>query len=251
MTYIIAHRGASKDAPENTLAAFREAWRQQADGIEGDYGYTIDQQIVCVHDDDLNRTGQANLVVAQSTYEQLKTVDVGSWKSPKFNDQRVPLLRQVLDQMPSDKWCVIELKTGPEIVPLFRRDLSTSSIDRGRVLIIAFDQRTVLEAKRLMPEIKAHWLVDYQQLDDGSWSPSPDEIAQTVRSCQADGIGSQASRTVVTAQFIEQLKSNGVVEFHFWTVDDPQDAIFYKSLNAWGITTNRPAFIRNAIEQVS
>ncbi len=247
MTYIIAHRGASRDAPENTLAAFGEAWRQQADGIEGDYGYTADQQIVCIHDDDLVRTGCESLVVAQSTYDQLKAVDVGSWKSPQFSDQRVPLLRQVLDQMPPDKWCVIELKTGPEIVTLLNRDLSASSIDRSRILLIAFDQRTVLEAKRQMSEIKAHWLVDYRQLDSGDWSPTAEEIAETVRSCQADGIGSQASRTVVTAQFIERLKSCGVDEFHFWTVDDPQDARFYQSVGAWGITTNRPAFIRHAL----
>lgn len=251
MTYIIAHRGASKDAPENTLAAFREAWRQQADGIEGDYAYTADQQIVCIHDDDLVRTGQDNLLVAQSNYDQLKTVDVGSWKSPQFSDQRVPLLRQVLDQMPPDKWCVTELKTGPEIVTLLNRDLSASSIDRSRILLIAFDQLTVLEAKQQMPEIKAHWLVDYRQVDNGNWSPTPEEIAQTVRSCHADGIGSQASLAVVTAQFIERLKSCGVDEFHFWTVDDPHDARFYQSIGAWGITTNRPAFIRNAIELAS
>ena len=76
---IVAHRGASHDAPENTLAAFRLAWEKDADAIEGDFYLTRDQQIVCLHDETTERTapGQTCLQVAESTREQLRTLDVG------------------------------------------------------------------------------------------------------------------------------------------------------------------------------
>ena len=64
---IVAHRGASQDAPENTIAAFKKAWAQNADGIEGDFYVTKDQQIVCIHDANTERTAGRKLEVANST----------------------------------------------------------------------------------------------------------------------------------------------------------------------------------------
>src|SRR5271170_7325637 len=89
---VIAHRGASYDAPENTLAAFRLAWQQGADGIEGDFYLTDDGEIVCLHDSDTGRTGDRKLSVGQSTLAQLRTVDVGVSKGEKFRGERIPTL---------------------------------------------------------------------------------------------------------------------------------------------------------------
>ncbi|MDA1056051.1 MAG: glycerophosphodiester phosphodiesterase family protein, partial [Planctomycetota bacterium] len=77
---IIAHRGGSHDAPENTLAAFRLAFEQGADGIEGDFYLTRDNRIVCIHDADTKRVADKTLVVAESSLAELKRLDVGSWK---------------------------------------------------------------------------------------------------------------------------------------------------------------------------
>ena len=72
MPRIIAHRGASHDAPENTLAAFRLAWEQGADGVEGDYYLTKDGEVVCIHDATTGRTGDRDLKVASSTLAELR-----------------------------------------------------------------------------------------------------------------------------------------------------------------------------------
>ena len=87
---IIAHRGASHEAPENTLAAFRLAWEEQADGIEGDFYLTSDGQIVCIHDKTTKRVApkQPELTVAKSTLKQLRSLDVGSWKNPRYAAER-------------------------------------------------------------------------------------------------------------------------------------------------------------------
>lgn len=67
---IVAHRGASADAPENPLAAFRLAWKQGADVIEGDFYLTKDHRIVCIHDGDTQRVAGKHLVVAESTLKR-------------------------------------------------------------------------------------------------------------------------------------------------------------------------------------
>ena len=74
---IVAHRGASSDAPENTLPAFRRAWELGADAIEGDFRLTKDGRIVCIHDKDTKRVADAKLVVSDATLAQLRTLDVG------------------------------------------------------------------------------------------------------------------------------------------------------------------------------
>ena len=247
---IIGHRGASHDAPENTLAAFEEAWLQQADGVEGDFYYTSDDQIVCIHDQDTLRTGGSKLSVMSSTLAQLQRLEYGAWKSPKFKGERLPVLADVLKAVPEDKHLIVELKTGPSIVPLLVEELGRHNIDRHRILVISFDDATVAKSKELMPDIKAHWLTGYKQDEaDGSWHPSTDEIAATLRQCRADGLGTKAERSIVDQQFIEELREKGMREFHVWTVDSPTDALYFQGLGAMGITTNRPALIRAALAE--
>ena len=246
---IVAHRGASFDAPENTMSAFNLAWKQQADGIEGDFYVTADQQIVCIHDKDTKRTGGEKLTVADSTLEQLRKLEYGKWKSDSFAGEPIPTFAEVLKSIPADKKFIIELKTGPEIVPYLKTELERYEADAKRLLIICFNDATVAECKRLLPNIKVHWLTGYKQdKATGQWTPSAETILKTLKTSGADGLGTQGNREVVTEEFIAQLKAGGMKEFHVWTVDDPRDAEFFQKLGAIGITTNRPAFIRESLK---
>lgn len=99
-----AHRGVSTDAPENTIAAFREAVKQGYDIIELDPKFTEDDVCVVLHDRTLNRTGringkeiEENLNVAEVTYDFLRRVDVGEWFSPLYSQERIPLLSEALE----------------------------------------------------------------------------------------------------------------------------------------------------------
>lgn len=84
---IVAHRGASHDAPENTLPAFELAWEQGADAIEGDFHLTRDGHIICLHDKDTKRTAGVKLVVKNSPLAELRKLDVGEWKDPRFKTE--------------------------------------------------------------------------------------------------------------------------------------------------------------------
>lgn len=245
---IVAHRGASHAAPENTISAFQLAWEERADGIEGDFYYTKDGHIVCIHDKDTLRTAGVKKVVAESTLEELRELEYGSWKGEQFKGEPIPTFAEVLNAIPDSKWFIIELKTGPEIVPLLKSEIERLRPDRSRLWVIAFNAATVAAVKATLPDVRTHWLTGFRQDKlSGDWQPTAEKVAETLAQCNADGIGIQGQRAVVNEPFIDRLKAEGLREFHVWTIDDPRDAIFFKQLGACGITTNKPEFIRTEL----
>lgn len=246
---IVAHRGASHDAPENTLAAFRLAWEQGADGIEGDFYLSKDGQVVCIHDATTKRTGGgAEIKVASATLEELRKLEYGAWKSAKYKGEPMPTLEQVLALVPLDKLFYIEIKCGPEILPAVARILEKSAVKPAQLRIISFKEEVIGESKKLMPHIKAHWISGYKKdKDTGVLTPSPEKILETLKRIKADGFNSKAEPAVMTKEFIGQLKKMGL-EVAVWTVDDPEMAQTMKDAGIWGITTNRPAFLREKLK---
>lgn len=245
---IVAHRGASYDAPENTMAAFQLAWEQGADGIEGDFHLTSDGHIVCIHDADTERVSGVKRVVAKTPFKTLRAMDVGRWKGPQWEGEPIPTFAEVLAALPDGKQFFIELKTGPEIVEPLAEQLKDFKGDRGKLTIISFKDDTIRRCNELLPEIKAHWLTGFKQ-EKGSpdWRPHPQTIAESLRANGAEGVGMQGRREVLDSSFFAELQTAGVPEFHVWTIDDAEDARFFKTQGTIGITTNRPAFIRQAL----
>ena len=120
---IVAHRGASFDAPENTLPAFKLAWEMGADAVEGDFLLTKDGHIVCVHDKKTKKVADQNLVVVQSTLAELQKLDVGLRKNKKFAGTRIPTLPEVFATVPIGKKIFVEVKCGPEIIPALTKEI--------------------------------------------------------------------------------------------------------------------------------
>ncbi|MEM8671853.1 MAG: glycerophosphodiester phosphodiesterase [Planctomycetota bacterium] len=244
---IVAHRGASYDAPENTLAAFRLAWQQKSDGIEGDFYLTSDQKIVCIHDKTTKKTAGQTLVVEDSTFAQLRELEYGSWKDAKFRGEPIPTLEEVIETVPRGKKLVIELKSKQSIVPVLVKQLTEHAEKEIEFLIIAFDEATAAACKSRLPNVQVHWLTSF---DDKVSPPTPTaaQIAATVKRIGVDGVGMQANTSIIDETFVETLRKGGCNEFHVWTVDSTEDAKRFQQLGAMGITTNIPAVIRDAIE---
>lgn len=248
---IVAHRGASEDAPENTLAAFRLAWQQGADAIEGDFRLTADGQVVCLHDETTKRvTGdQVNWKVSEVTLSQLRTLDVGRWKGEAFTGETIPTLAEVLSIIPPGKKLFLEIKGGPELVAPIRQVLLSSTIDLRQIVIIGFDQATVAEVRKLLPEIKVYWLVSYKRDKATSqWNPTVEDVFETLARIKPHGLDTEGNPDVVNQSFVERLRREGY-EFHVWTIDDGQRARMFRDLGVDSITTNRPAFLRKELQQ--
>ena len=253
---IIGHRGASHAAPENTLAAFRLAWQEGADGIEGDFHLSADGHIVCIHDSDTRRTTGQVLQVAEVRWEQLAKLDAGSWKSPRFADQTLPQLADVLATLPSAHEhapspvrgkIYIEVKCGAEIVPALKQTLEQSGIQMERVAVISFDEEVIAATKRVLPQVTANWLTDFKEQPDGSWLPTPATIVATLTRLGADGVGVGARRGALTPQLAQALHQ-GHFGFHVWTVDDADLARHLIELGVDSLTTNRPGELRKALQ---
>lgn len=243
---IVAHRGASRDAPENTLAAFRLAWQQGSNGIEGDFYLTADGKIVCIHDADTKKTAGRKLMVEKSTLKQLRELEYGAWKDQQFRGEPIPTFEQVIESVPSGKTFVIELKSKLPIVPALVKALERRNTDDIQLLIISFDEATAAECKRQLPDVKVHWLTSFQK-EQSPPTPTAEQIASTVRRLGVDGVGMQGDTDIINGQFVQALQAGSCDEFHVWTVDSIRDAKYFQQLGAFGITTNVPAVIGGAI----
>jgi glycerophosphoryl diester phosphodiesterase len=119
---VIAHRGASSEAPENTLAAFSRGLEIGADGFEFDVHMSKDGELVVIHDETVARTTSGSGWVRDMTLSELKALDAGSWFDLRFKGEKIPTLRQVLELIADrSKLINIELKSGIVIYPLIER----------------------------------------------------------------------------------------------------------------------------------
>jgi glycerophosphoryl diester phosphodiesterase len=228
---VIAHRGASHLAPENTLAAVELAWRLGADAVEVDVRLTRDGRIVAIHDETTDRTAGTHLEVAATHSSQLRRLDAGCHKHPKFAGERIPYLEEVLQTVPPGRQLFVEIKCGPEILPALVQTI-TNSGKRSQVVIIGFDLAAVRAAKAMLPDVPAHWLCDKRVF--ASYDRS---IVEQAKAGGVDGL--DVHWTGLTRRFIRAVKAGGL-RLYVWTVDDPAQALRLTAMGADGITTNHP-----------
>jgi glycerophosphoryl diester phosphodiesterase len=241
---IIAHRGASFDAPENTLAAFRLGYAQKADGVELDVHLTKDQRVVVMHDVDTARVGGSKTKVAEQTLAELQQYGVGAWgkwTNQPFNE-KIPTLAQALEIVPLGKKLFIEIKTGPEIIPALEKDLRAAAAKPEQLTIITFNYDSAIAAKKTFPKLKTHWLVGYAKDKATGKFPDLDETIQKAKAAGVDGLDLNFNWPL-TKENVAKIKAAGL-ECHVWTVDDPAKAKELADAGVDSITTNRPGWLR-------
>jgi len=229
---IIAHRGISFDLPENSLSAFNASWAVGVDGIEGDFHLTRDGSIVCIHDDNTSRVCNKNLVICNSTLQELKELNLQCEGKNHLNI-KIPTLTEVLKTVPSGKKIFIEIKCGVEILSPLIKELSRSKINSNQVVIISFDKQVVKELKEMAPEYKALLLYSYEEGREVS------SLINEMFDIKADGIGTDNE---LSKEFVEKVIISGL-EYHSWTINNADTA---NQLISWGsnsITTNEPELL--------
>lgn len=246
---IVAHRGASHEAPENTLAAYHLAWELGADAAECDLRITSDGEVVLMHDADTKRVtgGKAVLRISDTPLSELKRLDVGSWKGPEFAQQRIPTLAEFLAAVPDDKRVFLEAKSGPEIVPMLLHAIDQASIRADQVVVIAFDAEVIAALKARTDKIKACWLTGLKRdAESGAQVPSTSSILGTLARIKADGLDCQANLDVLESGLAREVREAGY-ELHVWTVNHGEAARSLRDLGVSSITTNRPRYLRDEL----
>ena len=238
---VYGHRGASGECPENTAAAFAEAWTQEADGIECDIHFTRDGELAVLHDPHTGRIAGRKLVVADMPWAGLRDLDVGSWKDPRFAAERIPLLRDVLDALPAGKRILIEVKCGPEAIPPLARLLAARPGLEERVTVMSFNAAVVAAAATEIPSALPMLLVDFKQRD-GVWRPSGAQSVADGLACHARGLGWRCC-AAIDATTVAAARAAGMT-LSSWTVNDPAEARRLADLGLDALTTDWPARIR-------
>ena len=237
---IVAHRGASRDAPGNTIPAFQLAWEQGADAIEADFHLSKDGEIVCFHDADTERVAGTQLVVRQSTLTELKQLDVGATHGAAFNGTRIPTIAEVFATIPQGKKIFIEVKCGAEIIPTLLNEIDQSGLTQEQIVVISFNKQVIQQLKIKAPQYKASWLCSFNKQETGEITPSLATVLKTLRQIQADGL---SSNTAVPASVIEAVSQQGY-EWHVWTINDLNTASRMQALGVLSITTDVPGSMR-------
>jgi len=233
-TQIMAHRGASGAAPENTLAAVQRAIHDGADWVEIDVQESADGVVLVVHDSDLKKVGGVDLKIWEATAADLRKVDIGSWYAPEFRDQRVPTLAEALSMCKGRVKLNIELKYYGHDQQLEQRvvDLVESHEMQSDVVIMSLKREGIRKVKTLRPQWKVGLLTavavgDLTQMD-------VDFLA--------------VSTNLATRSFVSSARRSRK-DVYVWTVNDP---LMMSSMMAGGveaIITDEPALARSVLRQ--
>jgi glycerophosphoryl diester phosphodiesterase len=228
--WVIGHRGASGDAPENTLSAFRLALEQGADLIETDVHLTADGVPVAIHDHTVDRTTNGRGLVGQLTLAQIKELDAGSWFSPEFAGEQILTLDELLEWATGKTPVSIEIKNGPIYYPEIE-DVVVDVLRRhdmvGSAIVISFDHATVLRIKQRCPELVTGVL----------FACSPVSASTLARQARADCLLPHWSG--LTRQMVEEAHSHDLAVSP-WVVDREEETRFVLAHGVDAIATNHP-----------
>lgn len=244
---IIAHRGASYYAPENTLASAKLAWEQDTDALEGDVHKSKDDHIVVIHDPDTLRTTGIKKIIREENLDDIQKLDAGSWKDPKYRGERIPSLQEILDTVPNNKKMCIEIKSG-DCINLVQKCIEKSHLRDDQLVFMDFDINTVIEAKKVFSQSEILWLYEFiPPLKKENASNTFSMIIEKAQSVKADGINIEFN-PFIDHTLIKKVHDLGM-KFYSWTINDIKDA---KNLMAWGIdgiTTDRPGWMKENLFQ--
>lgn len=229
--HVFAHRGCSRRAPENTMAAFRLAVEAGCHGIETDAHLTADGRIALIHDENTRRTTDGALRVAASVMAELRALDAGAWFDDAFAGERIPELWELLELMqPTGMLLNLELKNNVARYP----GLEQAALDElrrfgmlGRAVFSSFNHASMALVKELEPEAETALLYGNILFRTRDYA----------RMCSADGI--HPIYTAVDKALVSECHAAGL-KVRPWTVDDPGEAARLAGLGVDALISNCP-----------
>lgn len=232
---VIAHRGYSSKAPENTMPAFELAIEVGSGGIELDVHLTKDGEVVVIHDPTLQRTTNGNGAVADFTMEELKAFDAGSWFAPEFKGTRLPTLREVLDLI-KDHNILLNVETKTALGFEHLNDKVAPLLDEysmwEKTVISSFNHYALVHMKAIRPQARTGILYTCALVDPWVYAGS---------------IGASAlhpNHLTIIPELVQAAQQHGMM-VNVWTVDEAIDIERVKLAKVDSIITNVPRRVQS------
>ena len=247
MTIIVAHRGASADAPENTMEAFRLGVEADADAIELDVHLTADGQLAVIHDETLERTTDRTGRIAELTMEEIRQADAGATfvrpgdSGYPFAERglRVPTLPEVLEWLPDGIGLVVEIKAraaADAVVDAVRGQAVRAT---GSLAVISFDEAAIERVHELDPEIRTGYLLVPTQ-------PVEPALVWATEHGHASVLPWEGDLGLDPLPIMAQAQAFGR-EIGCYVVNDPQRMRHLAACGLWGFVTDVPHVARAAL----
>jgi len=234
---VVAHRGASRDAPENTIPAFELAWEQGADAVEADFRQAACGSIVCIHDATTGRCWDGDLEVSATGLDALQGLKPPENWHAQYPDVTIPTLADVLAVVPPGKKIYIEIKTDESIVPQILADVSSSALYYRQVVFISFSTAALRAVEQTEPATKTLWLCWLESGRNGQANPSLSSVLGTLHEIGADGVSTNSAAT--DRAFVAGVTAAGY-EHHVWTVNDVATATQFIEWGSTSVTSDYP-----------
>jgi glycerophosphoryl diester phosphodiesterase len=246
MTIVVAHRGASAQAPENTLEAFRLAVEAGADAIELDVHLTSDGQLAVIHDATLDRTTDGTGPVADRTMDEIREADAGAEFGGPNGDYpfrgkglTIPTLPEVLAWLPDDLGLVIEIKARAAADAVVDAVRAQPVLAGGRLAVISFDEQAIERVRELDREIKTGYLLVPTQPIEPALAWATEHGHTGVFPWDGD-IGMDPLPLMVRATAFGR-------EIGCYVVNDPERMKHLAACGLWGFVTDVPDVAREAL----
>jgi len=239
---ILAHRGDSAHAPENTLPSFQQALQNGADGIELDVQLTADDHVIVIHDSTVDRTTDGKGHVSSMSLDAIRKLDAGKWFNEKFSGTKVPLLEEVFETVGRDKIINVELKfdnyfSARDGLVMKVCELIKQHNNHSQILFSSFFPSSLNIAEQMLPEVPRGLLTMPGVL--GLWARSFGFMFGNYQALHPHT--SNVSREQV--QRAHRLHRR----VHAWTVNKPEEIIRFKGWGVDGVITDDPQTAAHAL----
>lgn len=243
---IIGHRGASYDAPENTIPSFKLAYEQKADAAEFDIWSTSDQKLIVIHDANTKKLAGVDKKVTEQTFQELRKLEVGQWGKWKGSQYRekMPTVDEVLAIVPLGRPLFFHSYAEIRDLGQMREAIRRAGLQPAQVVFLSFQLEPCKAFKQLVPGCTANWLRGKPKAGE------PQTIEEMIRLAKEAGLDglSLSAEIPITKEMVDTVRRAGL-GFHVWTVNDATMARRVVQAGVDSITTDRPGWLREQLQQ--
>ncbi|MFA5858380.1 MAG: glycerophosphodiester phosphodiesterase family protein [Elusimicrobiota bacterium] len=234
---LFGHRGARDLVPENTMPAFEFAWTLPVDGIELDVQLTKDEKVVVIHDTNTKRTAGVDLQVKDVTFDELRALDFGIFKGPKFKGYKIPLFEEVISKAPRDRIVEIEIKSEVTIIPYLKELLQKyNALDM--IILTSFKYDVVTALRQNFPKVPVQW-IQASKTDPLTQIRPPYSPDLITKAKVANVTGLSLNVAALEDSYVEKVLSAGL-RLHVWQMSSREIYYKYTAMGAYGASTDNP-----------